>query len=114
MATPARYDIRLTAGDDWQITVRLRDSDPESSDGYIDTTGYTWAAEVRTAPLPRGTLVATMTATPIAGGVILALPASVTALFGERRTLVYDVQSSSPDVRTWLTGQILVTPEVTE
>jgi hypothetical protein len=54
MATPARYDIRLTAGDDWQITVRLRDSDPESSDGYIDTTGYTWAAEVRTAPLPRG------------------------------------------------------------
>ena len=114
MATPARYDIRLVAGDDWQVTVRLRDSDPDASEGYIDTTGYTWAAQVRTAPLPRGTLVATMTATPISGGVILSLPAAITGGFAERRSLVYDLQSESPLTRTWLSGAILVTPEVTK
>ena len=114
MATPAKYDINLVAGDDWQITVRLINPDSESTDGYIDTSSFAWAAQIRTAPLPSGQLVETISADPVTGGVTLSLTSAQTRSFATRRGLVWDLQASSPDVRTWLSGSVQVTPEVTE
>mgnify|MGYP000131849077 CR=1 FL=1 len=109
MAEPANYDIKLVAGDDYQITVRLLD------DGSpIDTNGYTFTAQVRDGYLPDGQLVQSFTVTPVSGGAKLSLSASQTSGLGLYSRLYWDVQSSSPDVRTWLSGRVYVTPEVTE
>jgi len=106
MATPARYDIRLVAGDDYEIRVRLLD------DGQpIDTGGYTFAAQIRSAPLPNGALLAEFSVTPVTGGAILRLTSAQTEDL--RGDLVWDFQSASPLVRTWISGNVLVTPEVT-
>jgi len=107
MATPARYDIRLVAGDDYQITVRLLDNDGDP----VDTSGYTFKAQIRSAPLPHGSLVAEFDVTPVTGGAELVLIADDTESL--RGDLVWDVQSESPDVRTWVTGAVIVMPEVT-
>ena len=107
MATPARYDIRLVAGDDYQITVRLLDNDGDP----VDTSGYTFKAQIRSAPLPHGTLVAEFDVTPVAGGAELVLVSDDTEDL--RGDLVWDVQSESPEIRTWVTGSVIVMPEVT-
>lgn len=109
MAQPAKYDISLTAGDDYQITVRLLDDgDP------IDTETYTFKAQVRQGYLPDAPLVAEFAVSPVAGGATLSLTKTQTRALRDASRLFYDVQSSSPDVRTWLSGRVYVTPEVTE
>lgn len=109
MSQPAQHDIRLVAGDDYQITVRLLDDgDP------IDTSGYTFKAQIRNGYLPNADLVAEFAVNPITGGAELTLTDEQTKGFKPTVPLYYDVQSTSPDIRTWLTGKVLVTPEVTE
>jgi hypothetical protein len=109
MAKPARYDIHLVAGDDYSLTLRLLDDgDP------VDTGGYVWRAQVRNGPLPDGELIAEFGVNGIAGGVELSLTNAQTTDFIGRGKLFWDVQSSSPLVRTWLAGSVIVTPEVTE
>ena len=109
MAQPATYDIKLTAGDDYSITVKLlQDSTP------IDTAGYTFTAQIRNGYLPDGQLINSFSVTPVSGGATLTLTAEQTSALVNQSRLYWDVQSSSPDVRTWLSGRVYVTPEVTE
>lgn len=109
MAQPANYDIKLVAGDDYEITVKLLD------DGTpIDTTSYTFSAQIRDGYLPDGKLIQSFAITPVSGGATLALTASQTEGLVNYSRLYWDVQSASPQVRTWLSGRVNVTPEVTE
>ena len=108
MAEPANYDIKLVAGDDYQITIRLLD------DGEpINTDGYTFSAQVRDGYLPNGAEIASFTVTPVSGGARLTLDSTDTAALAAQSRLYWDFQSVSPDVRTWLSGRVYVTPEVT-
>ena len=109
MAKSARYDIEFVAGDDYQITVKLlEDGTP------IDTSGYTFKAQVRDGFYPSGSLLADFAVNPVAGGAELSLTDTQTRSLAAYSHLVWDVQSSSPDVRTWLSGNVTVQPEVTE
>lgn len=109
MAKPSKYDINVVAGDDFQITIKLLD------DGTpIDTSGYTFSAQVRDDYLPAGELIASFGVTPVTGGATLSLTSSQTQDFFNKGTLYWDVQSASPLIRTWLSGKVIVTPEVTE
>lgn len=109
MAEPANYDIKLVAGDDYSITVKLLD------DGApVDTTSYTFTAQIRNGYLPDGALIQAFTVTPVTGGATLSLTSAQTAGLVNNSRLYWDVQSASPDVRTWLSGRVNVTPEVTE
>lgn len=109
MAQPASYDIKLVAGDDYQITVRLLEDDTP-----IDTSGYTFKAQVRNGYLPNADLIAEFSVNPVTGGAELSLTDEQTKDLSLRQSYYYDVQSTSPDVRTWLSGRVIVTPEVTE
>ena len=109
MAQPAKYDIKLTAGDNFQVTVRLlEDGDP------IDTSGYTFTAQVRGGYLPDAPLLADFAVTAVTGGAVLSLTTSQTRALLNQSRLFYDVQSESPLIRTWLTGRVFVAQEVTE
>ena len=109
MAQPAKFDINLTAGDDFQITIKLLDNgDP------IDTSSYVFKAQVRTGYLPDAPLIAEFGVLPVTGGATLSLTKTQTRAFSSGSKLFWDVQSESPDVRTWLSGRVFVTPEVTE
>jgi len=106
---PGRYNHRFTAGDDYEVTVTL------SQGGVpIDTTGYTFTAEIRQDYLPHGTLRGAFAVTPVAGGCRLNLTGAETRELGTFGRLVWDLQSDSGNVRTWLTGTVDVTPEVTD
>ena len=109
MAEPANYDIKLVAGDDYSITIKLlQDGTP------IDTSAYTFTAQIRDGYLPDGTLVASFTVAPVTGGATLSLTSAQTEPLRNYSRLYWDVQSASPQVRTWLSGRVNVTPEVTE
>lgn len=109
MAKAATYDIEFVAGDDYQITIKLLD------DGTpIDTSSYTFKAQVRDAFYPNGSLLADFAVTAVTGGATLSLTDTQTRALAAYSHLVWDVQSSSPDVRTWLSGAVNVQPEVTE
>lgn len=109
MAEPATYNIEVVAGDDYQITVKLlEDGDP------VDTSGYTFTAQVRDNYLPDGNLVASFAITPVTGGATLSLTSAQTETFVNYSRLYWDVQSASPKIRTWLSGKVNVTAEVTE
>lgn len=109
MAEPAQYDIKLVAGDDYQITVKLlEDGAP------IDSSSYTFSAQIRDGYLPDGELVESFAVTPVAGGATLALTKTQTEALRNYPRLYWDMQSASPQVRTWLSGRVNVTPEVTQ
>lgn len=109
MAEPANYDIKLVAGDDYSITVRLlQDGSP------IDTSAYTFSAQIRDGYLPDGELIASFGVAAITGGATLTLTDAQTKTLINRSRLYWDLQSTSPDIRTWLSGRVSVTPEVTE
>lgn len=109
MAEPATYNIEVVAGDDYQITVKLlEDGDP------INTSGYTFTAQVRDNYLPDGNLIASFAVTAVTGGATLSLTPAQTETFVNYNRLYWDVQSASPKIRTWLSGKVNVTAEVTE
>lgn len=109
MSQPAKYDIKLTAGDDFQVTLRLlEDGDP------IDTQGYTFSAQARSGYLPDTPLIVSFTVVPVTGGATLKLTSEQTRQLGQASRVFWDFQSSSPDVRTWLTGRVFVAQEVTQ
>lgn len=109
MAKPENYDIKLVAGDDFELTIKLLD------DGtLIDTTSYTFSAQIRDGYLPDGALAATFSVAAVTGGATLSLTDTQTRSLAQYSRLYWDVQSASPDVRTWLSGRVNVTPEVTE
>lgn len=109
MAQPAKYDLNLVAGDDYQITIKLLE------DGSaIDTSGYTFSAQIRDGYFPDGELIASFSVSAVTGGATLSLTDAQTKTLVNKSRLYWDVQSASPDIRTWLSGRVHVTPEVTE
>lgn len=105
---PGLYDHRFTAGDDYEVAVTLK------QDGQlINTEGYVFKAEIREGYLPHGELRGTFGVTLVPGGCRLALTAEQTRALTPYRRLVWDLQSESPAVRTWLTGAIQLGPDVT-
>lgn len=109
MAQPAKYDLNLVAGDDYQITVKLlEDGSP------VDTSAYTFKAQIRDGYLPDGELIASFAVSAVTGGATLTLTDAQTTPLVNKSRLYWDLQSASPDVRTWLSGRVFVTPEVTE
>jgi hypothetical protein len=106
---PGQYNHQFTAGDDYDATILIKENGV-----LIDTSAYTFQAEIRTDYLPTGTLVDSFTVTPVSGGCVLSLTSAETLALGEYSRLVWDLQSESPDVRTWITGVIKVRPHVTE
>jgi hypothetical protein len=106
--TPGQFDHRFVAGDDYQVTIVL-----SVNNQPIDTSGYTFRAQVREGYLPSSPLLVAFSVVPVTGGATISLTAEQTRLLGGRRQLVWDFQSESPQVRTWLTGSVYVTPEVT-
>lgn len=109
MAEPANYDLKLVAGDDYQVTVRLL------SDGSpIDSESYVFTAQIRDGYLPNGELIESFSVTPVDGGATLSLTSAQTESLSQYSRLFWDMQSASPKVRTWLSGRVNVTPEVTQ
>jgi hypothetical protein len=108
MSQPAKYDIKLTAGDNFQVTLRLlEDGDP------IDTQGYVFKAQARGGYLPEAPLLVDFAVTPVSGGAVLSLTPEQTREIGQASRVFWDFQSASPIVRTWLTGRVFVAQEVT-
>lgn len=108
MSHSARYDIKLTAGDDFQMTVRLK-----SQGSLIDTDGYVFKAQARADYLPDAPLLVEFDVDPVPGGVVLSLTSEQTESLALLPRVVWDLQSESPLVRTWLSGRINVAREVT-
>jgi hypothetical protein len=104
-----RYDHQFTASDDYEATILLKQNGQ-----LIDTSAYTFTAEIRTDYLPTGSLVESFTVTPVSGGCILSLTSAQTADLAQYSRLVWDLQSESPEVRTWITGAVKPRPHVTE
>jgi len=109
MSHPATYNIRLTAGDDFQMTVRLMDEGAP-----ISTVGYTFKAQARRGYFPHGALLAEFTITPVTGGATISLTDTQTRALAGESNVVWDFQSASPDIRTWVGGSVLISQEVTE
>jgi len=106
--TPGQYDHSFVAGDDYQVTITLSQGGTP-----VNTSAYTFSSQVREGYLPDGEIKATFTVTPITGGCVLSLTKTQTRALANRKRLVWDLQSASPDIRTWLTGAVRVMPEVT-
>jgi len=102
--TPGTYNHRFTAGDDYEVTITF--------DG-VNTSAFTFKSEIRKGFLPGGALVDSFTVTPVTNGCVLSLSKEQTRDLYDKGRLVWDLQSDSGIVRTWLTGVINITPEVT-
>lgn len=109
MAKATRYNITTVAGDDLILPIRLLDENQDP----IDTNGFVFRAQVRDAFLPEGELVASFAVENIAGGAVISLTGEQTAPMVGRK-LFWDFESDSGIVRTWLTGDFVANPEVTE
>jgi hypothetical protein len=105
---PGQYDHVFTAGDDYELTVTLT-----LGGQLVDTNGWIFRAEIREGYLPHGTLREAFQVEVIAGGCKLSLDAGQTRALQGFSRLVWDLQSEAPETRTWLTGSINLTPDVT-
>lgn len=121
---PAVYDLTIYQGDTFKLPFRLRDSVTRA---FLDLTGVTVAAEIRTATSANTALavftgvVQDQSTTP--GGVLLSLTAGATATLSptlntttnKNTPYVWDVQLIWPDgsIETYLRGSVTVTAQVT-
>ena len=105
---PGQYNHTFVAGDDYEVTVVLKQGGQ-----IVDTSGYSWQAQIRQGYLPHGELVAEFGVELITGGAKLSLTAEQTAELAGVRLLVWDLQADSGEIKTWLSGSVQVIPEVT-
>lgn len=119
MAGPARYDLSIYQGDDFSLTLRLREQNPDLTLGaYIDLTGATAKAEIR-ATAASATVLAEFTATVLdqtvtPGGLQLSLTHDQTAGLAAGVNGVWDIQVTQAGlITTYLHGNVTVTAEVT-
>jgi hypothetical protein len=105
--TAAVYDVRMTRGDSFIEELTFEDGEGD----LLDLTGYTFLSQIRREP--EGNLVAQFS-TSVDGSVVTrTLAPSVTA--GLEGTYVHDFQWTNPQgqIRTLLSGQFEIEPEVT-
>ena len=122
---PATYDIEVYQGDDYDLPLRIRETNPDgSAAGYKDLTGYTVTAQIRSAA-SASTILATFTttiadqndATNGLGLVTLSLDHDTTAGLAATTAApaVWDVQLVDPagKVKTYLRGGVTIDAQVT-
>lgn len=111
-AMPDNVDIEIYEGDDLDFEMEVRDA----ANTLVNLTGYTAKGQVKTsyADLSPLTLVTTIP-TPTNGIVKVSLANTVTAGLTAGGDYIYDIQLTNPSgkIRTYLTGDIIVLPEVT-
>ena len=109
---PGKLDLRVVRGDDFRLRLEFFDAD----DSPLDISGWTLAAQMRSAY--QGPLLATFTietATLPDNELNLEIPAATTATLGEG-VYPWDLQrfAGGQLVRTMLSGVTVVSPDVTE
>lgn len=115
-ARPTTVDLKLYAGDDFRLLVRLIDPD---SGAPVDLTGVVGAAQIRDEAAPAGTLpLATFTVSVGAEEIELHLPAQETTDADPDAgwpNAVWDLQITWPDttVVTVSAGRVYLTEDVT-
>jgi hypothetical protein len=105
--TAGVYDVRMTQGDTFVEELLMEDGDGEA----IDLTGYTFKSQLRRTA--DNGLVAEFGITVAGSTVTRSLTSSVTT--GLDGTYVHDFQWTDPQgrIRTLLSGQFEIEPEVT-
>ncbi len=105
---PATLDVVFVAGDDWQMTVRAKDTGGTP----IDLSAATIVGQVRAYPAAVDKVDVTVDMTDAAAGeVTLSLAAAATAAMSGR--LVWDLQvTRAGATRTWLAGAVTVVEQV--
>jgi hypothetical protein len=116
MAIPANYDIRYYRGDTYKFYIQPKDDqgNPISVSAY--TAAFTIANYRGPEQNPGSPTRVTYTATATCSGTTISctIPPAIGAQLSSSTTYVYDVQiAAGGDVYTYLTGNILVTEDVT-
>jgi hypothetical protein len=115
---PASKNILVYKGDTYEMFFRLKRKIAINNTQYIDLTGATVAAQIRTTEASSTVLaefdcvVEDQEDPDTVGGVTISLPAAETTTLTDGK---YDVQVTYPDgkVKTYLKGDVKVTQEVT-
>jgi len=109
---PQNYDLVIYKGDALRFTITVKDA----SQVAVDLTGYTAEAQLKTSysDISPVNFVCTIT-TPTSGVVSVYLAPATTAALVADTPYIWDFQLTEPagDVRTYLTGDVTVFPEVT-
>jgi hypothetical protein len=105
--TAGVYDVRMTQGDTFVEELLMEDGDGEA----IDLTGYTFKSQLRRTP--DNGLVSQFVISVNGSKVTRSLPPLITS--GLNGTYVHDFQWTDPQgrIRTLLSGQFEIEPEVT-
>lgn len=107
---PSNYDIEIYEGDTFKFRLTLTDANGAA----LNLGGYTAKAQLKTnyADTSPIEFVCVITLPNI---VDISLAASTTATLDVNESYIYDVQltSAGGEVRTYLTGDVTVRPEVT-
>lgn len=114
---PVKQNLSIYRGDKFSFTFSIKDGNGV----YIDKTGYTPTAQIRTSADDADVVVAFTAAlldqTVAPGAVILTLTAAQTAALAAGK-YVWDVQLTNDadptDVTTYLFGDVTVTADVTK
>jgi len=110
---PGVYDVTMYAGEDFKLTLLLKDS----TGAAMNLTGSTYAAQFRSAPAPAGTVFATYSAsapTPANGQIEVKLSRAQTAI-NTGKAGMWDLRQTGTTglVSYLLTGKAAVKPTVT-
>ena len=110
---PGIYDITMQAGEDYVLTMNVKDS----LGSPVDLTGYSYAAQMRTKPAPVGSVLAnysTTIVTPSAGLIRVKLSKEQT-LANSGKAGTWDLRQTDPQgqVTYLLTGKCTVKPTTT-
>ncbi len=105
---PAIYDIEVTQGDDYSLTVTFTDD----ADDPIDVSNQTFAGQVRTVPESATAYSFTVNSTDASTGIIVFTIAR-TIVVTMPEDCVYDLQMTDSERWTFMKGTFQVPREVT-
>lgn len=120
---PAKHDIRLYRGDDFELMLRFRDSVWNEKagryvpGGYTDLTGWAGISQIRTSaesPQVIGTFeVAILDQEEVPGGVLISMASYLSRAITSDKG-VWDVRltDTSNKVRTYIAGSVTVVKDV--
>lgn len=106
---PTNVNLRIYAGDDFDLPIELQDANSVP----IDLTGYTGRAQFRRNYDDTNPVEATVTINQGGTGLVVSLTSAQTELMSG--DFIYDLQLTNPagKKRTYLTGDVTVSREVT-
>lgn len=110
LTEPAKFDLRIVAGDSFVRTILLKEADGTA----IDLTGLTGRAQVRDRP--KGKLLAEFDvdiATPATGEVVFSLTATQTRALPGAGVWDLELDGGDTNTHTIIAGSVCVLPDVT-